>query len=117
MTAASILAQASPGPWRYEAGGGHAYNSLRAADSVQTNGWPERRNGFSNASYSDRLCENLGDVNLPGPAANAAIMAHARDMAKTLLAIANDSNESNTADIVLLARACLRRLEERYAKD
>mgnify|MGYP001300077865 CR=1 FL=1 len=78
MTASRILAQASPGPWRYEAGGGHAYNSLRAADSVQTNGWPERRNGFSNASYSDRLCENLGDVNLPGPAANAAIMAHAR---------------------------------------
>lgn len=91
MTPATIhdlLAEASPGPWRYEAGGGHAYNSLVASDSVQTNGWPERRSGISNVSYSDRLCENLGDTELPGPKANAALMAHARAMAEALARLA-----------------------------
>lgn len=64
----------TPGPWRYEPGGGHAYNRIVGSESVQVGGWPERINGISNASYSDRVCENLGDINLPGPAANAKLI-------------------------------------------
>lgn len=78
----------TPGPWRYEAGGGHAYNRIRGSDSVQTNGWPERRGGYSNASYSDMVCENLGDVSLPGPAANVRLIVAAPEMFEALKAIA-----------------------------
>ena len=65
-----IAERATPGPWKYESGGGHAHNQIVGSESVQINGWPERRNGISNASYSDRICENLGDICLPGPNAN-----------------------------------------------
>jgi len=78
----------TPGPWRYEAGGGHAHNSIRGSEPVQTNGWPEPRGGYSCASYSDKVCENLGDVSLPGPAANAALIAAAPDMLEELRAVA-----------------------------
>ncbi len=70
----------TPGPWRIERGGGHAHNGIYGAESIQTNGWPERRGGISNASYSDRVCENLGDLELPGPAANARLIAAAPDL-------------------------------------
>lgn len=74
----------TPAPWRYEPGGGHAYNCIRGADSVQTHGWPFRRGGISNASYSDRICENLGDESLPGPAANIRLIVAAPDLLAAL---------------------------------
>ncbi len=70
----------TPGPWRYEPGGGHAYNSIRGADSVQTGGWPKPINGTSNASYTDRICENLGNCQLPGPSANVRLIVAAPDL-------------------------------------
>lgn len=82
----NLLAEATPGPWHYEPGGGHAYNRVCGSESVQVHGWPERRNGISNASYSNRICENLGDTELDGPAANARLIALTPDMARELLA-------------------------------
>lgn len=81
----ALLKEATPAPWRYEAGGGHAYNGIYGSDSIQTLGWPERRLGFSNASYTDRICENLGDINLPGPSANARLIAAAPEAIALLI--------------------------------
>ena len=67
----------TPGPWHYEPGGGHASNRIVGSDSVQFSGWPHRINGTSNASYTNRVCENLGDPKLPGPAANIRLIAQA----------------------------------------
>ena len=70
----------TPGPWCYEPGGGHAPNRIVGSESVQVHGWPEPRGGVSNASYSDCVCENLGDTNLPGPAANVRLIVAALEM-------------------------------------
>ena len=51
---------------------------------MQVHGWPERINGIGNASYSDRICENLGDTALPGPAANARLIAAAPELLAAL---------------------------------
>lgn len=74
------MSKHTPGPWRYEPGGGHAYNRIVGSDCVQTNGWPEPINGVSNASYSERVCENLGDIDLPGPAANIKLICAAPEL-------------------------------------
>lgn len=97
---------ATPGPWRYEAGGGHAYNSIRGSDSVQTNGWPERRGGYSNASYSDMVCENLGDASLPGPAANIRLITAAPRLADTLFnLLATLGQHEQPADVIAACEA------------
>lgn len=67
----------TPGPWEYSAGGGHAYNSIQGTESVQVSGWVGERGGVRNGSYTTRVCENLGDIALPGPAANARLIAAA----------------------------------------
>lgn len=76
------------GPWTFERGGGHSYNRIVGKESVQTNGWEGRVNGVSNASYTDRICENLGDPELPHPSATIAFIARSRTitpaMAKAL---------------------------------
>lgn len=74
----ALASAATKGPWNYEQGGGHAHNRIVGAESVQTNGWPNRINGISNASYTDRVCENLGDDQLPYPAANIKFVTSAR---------------------------------------
>jgi hypothetical protein len=84
----------TPGPWRYEPGGGHASNRIVGSEAIQIHGWPERRNGIGNASYSDRICENLGDVALPGPAANARLIASAPDLYIALKASTHLINEA-----------------------
>lgn len=71
----AIAEKRTPGGWHFEPGGGHACNRIVAAESVQTSGWPERINGVSNASYTNRVCENLGDPSLPYPAANIVFIA------------------------------------------
>ena len=88
---AAMLENITPGPWRYEAGGGHAPNGIRGSESVQTHGWKERvrlsdGSSIGNASYTDRICENLGDIQHGGPAYNAALICAAPDMARELLA-------------------------------
>lgn len=74
----------TPGPWKIEKGGGHAYNRIVGSDSIQTNGWAERRNGIGNASYSDMVCENLGNLDLEGPKANAKLIAAAPELLEAL---------------------------------
>jgi hypothetical protein len=83
----------TPGPWKYEPGGGHAYNRIVGSDIVQTNGWPEPINGISNASYSERVCENLGDIDLPGPAANVKLICAAPELLR-LLGVMFDAYEN-----------------------
>ena len=86
----ALAEKATPGPWEYHAGGGHAYNSIRGSESVQVNGWKERRAGFSNASYSDMVCENLGSAELEGPQSNVALICTLRNALPELLALARD---------------------------
>lgn len=88
---AAMLENITPGPWRYEAGGGHAPNSIRGSDSVQVHGWKERAQlpgggSIGNASYSDRVCADLGDIQHGGPSYNVALICAAPDIARELLA-------------------------------
>lgn len=80
-----LLAKATPGPWKYEEGAGHAYNRIVGSDSVQVHGWKERINGIGNASYSDRVCENLGDMQHDGPFANVELIITLRNEIGPLL--------------------------------
>ena len=84
------MSKHTPGPWRYEQGGGHMHNSIRGSRDVQTNGWIGERGGVTNASYSDRVCENLGNIDLPGPAANARLIAAAPEMYAIIKELAHD---------------------------
>lgn len=87
----AMLANITPGPWCYESGGGHAANCIRGSESVQVYGWKERvrlpdGSSIGNASYTDRICENLGDIQHGGPSYNVALICAAPDMARELLA-------------------------------
>jgi hypothetical protein len=114
----------TPGPWVYCAGGGHACNSIRGAESVQVHGWPTPIGGVSNASYSDRICENLGDIALPGPAANAALICAAPELLAALKSIVPAFNTARiimqdkeardlAGEIVAEARAAIAKAEGR----
>lgn len=74
------MSKHTPGPWRYMPGGGHATNRIVGAGDIQKYGWPEPINGVSNASYSDTVCSDVGDIDLPGPAANAKLIAAAPEL-------------------------------------
>lgn len=82
------MSKHTPGPWRFEPGGGHASNRIVGVEAVQVSGWRERRGGASNASHSERVCENLGDMDLDAPYANACLIAAAPD----LLAVLKDAH-------------------------
>lgn len=84
----ALLAMATPGPWRYEPGGGHAYSSIRGSDSVQIDGWR------SNRVYSNRVCENLGNHELPAPHANVALILALYNSASALLDAAERGMEA-----------------------
>ena len=86
----ALVEAATPGPWKFEPGGGHAYNRISGSESVQISGWPTRVNGYSNASYSDRICENLGDIVLPAPKANVELIVNAPTAITRLCAMLAD---------------------------
>jgi len=73
---AALREAATPGPWEYEQGGGHARNRIVGSESVQISGWRDRINGIGNASYTDMVCENLGDLDLDAPKANVELIGH-----------------------------------------
>jgi len=65
------MSEHTPEPWKVVRGGGHALPSIRGADAIHTNG-RRYKNGVSSASWSDEVCVFNSDLDLPGPAANAA---------------------------------------------
>jgi len=105
------------GPWQFEAGAGHAPSRSDGSESRQRQGWPVRRNGISNASYSDTVCENLGDHDLPGPRANINLILAAPDMLAALeyclgdmarlMGAPNSAYARPNADSISAARAAI----------
>ena len=81
--------RATPGPWVYEPGGGHAYNRIAGSDVVQIRGQLDR----PGASYTERVAEHFGDTELPGPAANVALICTTRNATPAI------------ADLIAAARA------------
>jgi len=94
----------TPGPWKISLGGGHAHNSILGSDVVQVSGWLEDRivkhggQVISNRSYSEMVCENLGDLNLPGPKANAQLIAIAPLLLRALKEIASFKGQTLLGD-------------------
>ena len=74
----------TPKPWRYEPGGGHAPDQIVGSDLIAIGGWPEPDGTIFRASYSERVCENLGNPDLPGPAANIALITAAPELYEAL---------------------------------
>ena len=91
---AALVEAATPGPWKFEPGGGHAYNRINVSESVQISGWPERINGYSNASYSGRICENLGDIDLPAPKANVRLIVNAPTAIRRLCEMLSEARDA-----------------------
>lgn len=77
------MSEHTPGPWKIVRGGGYAYNSIEGSDIIHTNGRDYGVYG-SMKSYSERVCENLGDLELPGPMANANLIAAAPEILEAL---------------------------------
>jgi hypothetical protein len=73
----------TPGPWKIEPGGGHAYPCIRGAEVIHTNG-RDYGHGRSSKSYSDEVCTIRSDIRLPGPAANARAIAKVPEMVALL---------------------------------
>ncbi len=77
-------AGATPGPWVFHRGAGHAYNRIEGSDIIHTNG-RDYGNGMGSCSYTERVCENLGDTELPGPQANALLISDAPRLAASVV--------------------------------
>lgn len=83
------MAEHTPGPWTIHRGGGHARPSIRGAEVIHTNGRLRNELGISSASFSEEVCQFHADLDLPGPQANASLIAAAPD----LLAVAGEMYE------------------------
>ena len=70
----------TPGPWTIRRGGGHKAPSIVGSDSIHTDGHERNERGYSSASYSDEVCEIHADLDLPGPEANARLIAAAPEL-------------------------------------
>ena len=71
--------------WHFERGGGRAYNRIVCAESFHKHGRLRNlKTGISSASFSDVVCENLGDPDIPAVAANIALLLAAPKMAEAL---------------------------------
>jgi len=110
-----LLEGATAAPWYYYPGGGHAYNSIRGHSSPQVGGWLEDKGWISNRSYSDCICQNLGDYGLPAPRANADLICWLRNHAESLLAAAE--REAELRGLLKEARDCLGDHEEAAQSD
>jgi len=75
-----LLAEATPGPWVLDKGGGHAYDRIIGGDVVQIHGTIAGR-----GSWSERVCENFGNLDLPGPAANVEIICALHNAAHAMI--------------------------------
>jgi len=75
-----LLAEATPGPWVLDKGGGHAYDRIIGGDVVQIHGTIAGR-----GSWSERVCENFGNLDLPGPAANVEIICALHNAAPAMI--------------------------------
>ena len=71
------MSKHTPGPWRIERGGGHQRPSICGSEDIHTNGFERNELGISSASYSSRVCEIHGDLELMGPMANAMLLSAA----------------------------------------
>lgn len=80
-----LLSEISPRPWRIHLGGGHKAASIIAAESIHVAGRERNSLGISSVSYSDEICEIHSDLDLSGPAANAAFIASAPQIIDQLL--------------------------------
>ena len=72
-------------PFRLDRGGGHAPNSIVCAESFHKRGHLRNpKTGISTASFSDEVCENLGDPDIPVVAANIALLLASPLLAEAL---------------------------------
>ena len=87
-------------PFRLDRGGGHAPNSIVCAESFHKRGHLRNpKTGISTASFSDEVCENLGDPDSPVVAANIALLIASPLLAEALRAIVawmDENGESKT---------------------
>ncbi len=80
------MSKHTPGPWKMERGGGHAGPRIVGSESIHVAGEQRDLLGHSSAVRSAKVCELEGSMDLPGPAANARLIAAAPDIFELLQA-------------------------------
>ena len=98
--------------WHFERGGGRAYNRIVCAESFHKHGRLRNlKTGISSASFSDVVCENLGDPDIPAVAANIALLLAAPKLAEALAALvaqfADPDHSAVDDECIEAARAAL----------